>query len=71
MSPILKKMLSAVSGILSDKEDPYDQFRAEFESCLPADSLARDEDGNYLNPVTARKWSELCKARQDEVMAQW
>lgn len=64
-------MLSVVSSILPTKEDPYDQFRSEFESCLPADSLARDEDGNYLNPVTARKWSELCRARQDEVMAQW
>ncbi|KGU84814.1 hypothetical protein [Pseudomonas mediterranea] len=67
----IKKLFSDLCRVIANGEDPYDQFREEFEAGLPQDSLSRDSSGNYTDPVTARKWEQLRKDRLDEVMAQW
>lgn len=69
MLSTIKKLISSTFG--GSEENPFDQFRPEFESRFPKGKLSRGPDGKYLDPGVARDWEMLRKERTDEVMAQW
>lgn len=67
MLKMLKKLTIVISEFVADSEDPYEEFRTSFESRIPVERLARDNDGKYLDPVIAARWKKLSIDRSEVI----
>nr|WP_314566392.1 hypothetical protein [uncultured Pseudomonas sp.] len=59
MLKMLKKLTIVISEFVIYSEDPHEECRTPFESRIPVERLARDNDGKYLDPVIAARWKKL------------